>query len=169
MMTRDVRPLIPGSTDIVVRGPGRLLVEAAGWKVGRSVGVSGLLDDMSQVGFDVSAAARQFLEAFQGLRIEHPPSITLNGRERFCWTGFDPAQVCTERDADVAARCGAVVGESLCPLGIDGFHLTVYISSAGRFFAGMDSSVFDYADSADELFAKLATGTRPQHAGDWEL
>ncbi|MGW5353622.1 SUKH-3 domain-containing protein [Streptomyces sp. NPDC004031] len=150
-------------------GPGRLLLEAAGWRPGRTVEVSGLVRDMTVVGFDVSASARRFLESFQGLHIVHPPSVTVNGREHFCRTDVDPARVCTERDADVAARCSSVVGESLCPVGVDGFHLTVYVTPSGRFFAGMDASVFTYADSTEELFTKLAAGIRPQHAADWEL
>ncbi|MFG3064826.1 SUKH-3 domain-containing protein [Streptomyces sp. NPDC048231] len=152
-----------------MHGAGRLLAEEAGWRPERAVDVSGPVGEMELVGFEVSAAARRFLEAFHGLRIEHPPSISLNSREMFCWTEFDPMRVCTERDARIAGRCAGVAGESLCPVGIDGFHLTVYISPIGRFFAGMDSLVFDYADCIDEFFIKLAEGSRPQPIGNWEL
>ncbi|OKI00522.1 hypothetical protein AMK13_33100 [Streptomyces sp. CB02056] len=131
--------------------------------------VSGLVREMKLVGFDVSPAAHRFLEAFWQLRIEHLPSIDLNSKEIFCWTEFDPTRVCTARDARIAGRCSGVVGESLCPLGIDGFHLTVYVSPSGKFFAGMDSSVFAYADCVDDFFAKLADGSRPQLIGNWEL
>ncbi|MFF4396698.1 SUKH-3 domain-containing protein [Streptomyces sp. NPDC001480] len=134
------------------------------WPTGGSVSI---LSECTR--FDVSAAARRFLEAFCKLRVEHPPSIELKGREIFCWTEFDPARVCTERDARIAGRCARVASESLCPLGIDGFHLTVYVSPSGRFYAGMDSSVFAYADHVDEFFAKLAGGSRPQLIGNWEL
>lgn len=170
-MTRaaDARGTNGPKRDFPGASPRRLLLEAAGWRPGRTVDVSALVRDMTLVGFDVSASARHFLESFQGLHIVHPPSVTVNGRERFCWTDFNPARVCTERDADVAARCAAVVGESLCPVGVDGFHLTVYVSPSGRFFAGMDASVFTYADDTEELFTKLAAGTRPQHAADWQL
>lgn len=155
--------------EIAIHGRGRLLAEAAGWRPGRLVDVSGIVHEMTLVGFDVSVAACRFLEAFWKLRVEHPPSIELNGREIFCWTEFDPARVCTERDARIAGRCARVAGESLCPLGIDGFHLTVYVSPSGKFFAGMDSSVFAYADRIDEFFAMLAGGSRPHLIGNWEL
>ncbi|WP_158712346.1 SUKH-3 domain-containing protein [Streptomyces sp. NRRL F-5135] len=155
--------------EIAIHGRGRFLAEASGWRPGRVVDVSGLVHEMNLVGFDVSAAARRFLETFWKVRIEHPPSIELNGREMFSWTEFDPARVCTERDARIAGRCAGVAGEPLCPLGIDGFHLTVYMSPSGKFFAGMDSSLFSYADRIDEFFAKLADGSRPQLVGNWEL
>jgi hypothetical protein len=135
----------------------------------RGVDVSGLIRDMESVGFDVPDAACRFLEMFWHLRVEHPPSINLNGRKIFCWTEFDPTLVCIERDARIASRCAEVVGESLCPLGIDGFHLTIYMSPSGRFFAGMDSSVFEHAECADEFFAKLADASRPQRVGEWDL
>jgi hypothetical protein len=155
--------------EMTIRGRGRRLVEAAGWSLGRVADVSEVVREMELVGFAVSPAARSFLETFWKLRIEHPPSIEMNGTEIFCWTEFDPLRVCTERDADVGRRCAAVVGESLCPLGIDGFHLTVYMAPSGKFFAGMDSSVFVYADGVDEFFAQLADGSRPRLVGNWEL
>ncbi|AXG79991.1 SUKH-3 domain-containing protein [Streptomyces paludis] len=155
--------------EMAIYGRGRQLIEAAGWRPGRATDVSGLVREMRLVGFDVPTVARRFLEEFWQLRIEHPPSIELNGGEIFCWTEFDPMRVCTERDVRIAGRCSGVAGEFLCPLGIDAFHLTVYLSSSGKFFAGMDASVFAYADRIDEFFLKLADGSRPQLIGNWGL
>ncbi|WP_329347461.1 SUKH-3 domain-containing protein [Streptomyces sp. NBC_01261] len=155
--------------DFAIRGRGRSLAEAAGWSPERAVDISGLIDEMRHAGFDVPTAAYGFLEAFWRLRIEHLPSIKMDGKDIFCWTEFDPMRVCTERDARIATLCSGVAGDSLCPLGINGFHFTVYMSPSGKFFAGMDSSVFAYSDCADEFFAKLADGSRPQLVGAWEL
>ncbi|WP_407652715.1 SUKH-3 domain-containing protein [Amycolatopsis cynarae] len=154
---------------ITVSGRGRLLLERAGWIPGRQIDVSQVVANLQEVGFEVSDAAHAFLEMFWKLRIEHPPSVVLDDAEIFCWTEFDPMLVCTERSARIARRCAGVAGESLCPLGIDGFHLTIYLSPAGRYLAGMDSVVYRYAEGVDEFFAKLADGRRPQPIGEWLL
>jgi hypothetical protein len=60
--------------------------------------------------------------------------IELGGRTTFTWTEFSPSAVCTERSVRVAGRCSEIVGEPLFPVGTDGFHLTIYVSPAGRFF-----------------------------------
>lgn len=155
--------------EMPIRGRGRSLAEAAGWVAWRHVDISVYVGEMEAVGFEVPDSARQFLEAFWGIRIEHPPSVNINGRVVFCHTDFNSMRVCTERDADTARRCAAVVGTPLFPVGVDSFHLTIYFSPAGEVFAGMDSSVFRFAEGVDEFFGKLADGSRPQHAGDWEI
>lgn len=154
---------------ITIRGRENFLAEAAGWSADRKVDVSGLVQDMETAGFDVSGLACRFLEMFWKIRIKHPPSIFVNGREIFCWTEFNPIYVCTERDSRIASRCARVVGDSLCPVGIDGFHMILYISPHERIFAGIDASVFRYAETVDEFFGKLVEGARPQHIGDWEI
>ena len=147
----------------------RALLEGAGWTPCRRVDVAELVGDMRAVGFDVSDAAVDFLEEFSQLRISHAPSIMMGEREIFCWTEFDPARVCTERDARIANRCSELVGESLCPVGTDGFHFTVYISAGRKFYAGMDASVYSYSGDAGELFSLMAVGVRPQHLADWRV
>jgi hypothetical protein len=124
---------------------------------------------MRAVGFDVSDAAVEFLEEFSHLRISHAPSVIMGEREIFCWTEFDPARVCTERDARIANRCSELVGDPLCPVGIDGFHFTVYISAGSKFYAGMDASVYGYSENAGELFSLMVRGVRPQHLADWRV
>ncbi|WP_433252819.1 SUKH-3 domain-containing protein [Actinomadura nitritigenes] len=102
----------------------------------------------------VFPAAHRFMEMFCSLRNEHSPSIMLNGTEMFCWTAFNPMRVYVERDAEVAAHCAEVAGETLCPLGTDGFHLTIYMSLSGRIFAGENASVFRCSETVDKFFAK---------------
>ena len=34
-------------------------------------------------------------------------------------------------------------------MGTDGFHLTIYVSPAGRFYAGVDSWAFEYSGNGD--------------------
>lgn len=153
--------------EIMIRGRGRRLAEEMGWQPERAADVSALAHEMTTAGFDVSQAARRFLTAFSGLRAEHLPSLTLNGRQIWSWTEFDPRLVCTNRDARVASRCANVVGEPLCPVGVNSFHLTVYITPSMSFFAGMDASVYEYGAAADEFFARLADGARPQPRGSW--
>lgn len=141
----------------------------AGWSPGRVVDAAADIQRLESVGFRRSASATEFLGSFLGLRVEHPPSIELNGRTVFCWTEFSPSAVWTERDARVAGRCSEVVGEPLFPVGTDGFHLTVYVSPAGRFYAGMDSRVYEYSEDADGMFGMMAAGVRPRKIGEWHL
>lgn len=155
--------------EIVIRGRGRQLVEEMGWWPGRAVDVNVIVHEMDSVGFDISTSALRFLTAFSGLRIEHPPSIILNDQKMWSWTAFEPNRVCTERDSRIAIRCAEIVGESLCPVGVNSFHMTIYISSSIRFFAGMDSAVYEYGDSVDEFFARLAGEEKPVLMGSWEL
>ncbi|MEU9974403.1 SUKH-3 domain-containing protein [Streptomyces sp. NPDC051014] len=145
------------------------LLKDAGWSPGRRVDVSEAVRRLRAVGFEVSEAACEFLEKFSLLRISHLPSIEMDGQEIFCWTQFDPSRVCTERDAEVANRCAGLAGTSLCPVGTDGFHLTIYIAGDGRFFAGMDASLYSYSPDIDGLFSSMAEGVRPRHIADWIL
>jgi len=124
---------------------------------------------MEVVGFDVPPLARQFLSTFWRLRLEHPPSIILKKRTAFCWTEFDPLKVCTKRDAEAAARCSGLVDRELIPVGIDGFHTTIYMTRLGEFFSGVDSFVFDYAGNVDDLFCRMASGSRPVRVAEWLL
>ncbi|MGW7824413.1 SUKH-3 domain-containing protein [Streptomyces puniciscabiei] len=155
--------------DLSLGDKARGLLENAGWSMERSVDVSEVVRNLRVVGFDVSEAALHFLERFFLLRISHPPSIDIGGQEIFCWTEFDPGRVCTERDAMVANRCSELIGASLCPVGTDGFHRTIYISNDGRFFAGIDASLYRYSEDVDELFSSMADGVRPQHLADWNI
>ncbi|MET8288055.1 SUKH-3 domain-containing protein [Streptomyces sp. NPDC051639] len=150
-------------------GHGRLLVEHAGWTVRREVDVMGQIRSLESVGFPCSQYASEFLRGFSGLKIEHLPSISIDGREIFTWTEFDPSRVCTERDAWISEKCSEVALESLFPVGVDGFHLTIYTSPRGRFFAGVDSFVYLYSETIDGLFDKMANGIRPHRIGVWEL
>ncbi|MGB3440391.1 MAG: SUKH-3 domain-containing protein [Actinophytocola sp.] len=155
---------------IVIGGRGRQLAEEVGWQPERAMDVSVIVHEMISVGFDVSPAALRFLTAFSGLRIVHSPSIMLNDRRVWSWTEFDPKQVRTERGSIIACRCAEIVDESsLCPVGINSFHFTIYISPAMRFFAGMDSSVYGYGDSVDEFFARLVDEEKPVFLGSWAL
>src|SRR5262245_9598344 len=104
----------------------RDFLETSGWVPGRKVDVDRLVASLRAVGFHVADSAVDFLAQFGFLRFDHEPSILLNNEKSFCWTKFDPSVVATSRDARVARRCAEVVGEELSPVGIDGFHLTIY-------------------------------------------
>ncbi|WP_433370414.1 SUKH-3 domain-containing protein [Actinoplanes sp. CA-142083] len=128
--------------------------------------VNDLVDSLRSLGFEVSAAAVDFLERFAFLRLTHEPSLLLHGEREFSWTLFDPTAVATSRDARTARQCSALAGKSLCPVGTDGFHFTIYIAGDGTFFAGRDASLFRYADSVDDLFRALRVGSRPTRLED---
>jgi hypothetical protein len=152
---------------VSLSGPGLALATEAGWSPSRVVDVISGIRDLESVGFRASDPAVEFLRSFLGLRLEHPPSIEIEGRRIFCWTKFSPSAVCTERDAWVADRCSEIVGESLFPVGTDGFHLTVYVAPSGRCHAGMDSRVYEYSGDADGLLRMMAAGARPRKIGEW--
>lgn len=150
-------------------GPGLALAVGAGWSPDRAVDAAPDIHRLESVGFQGSACAAEFLGSFLGLRLEHPPSIELGGKTIFTWTRFDASAVCTEGDARVAGRCSEITGESLFPVGTDGFHLTVYVTPAGRIYAGMDSRVYEYSRDADGMLAMMAAGVRPGKIGEWSL
>lgn len=154
---------------ISLSGPGLALAVGAGWSPGRVADAAADIRRLESVGFPSSAFAAEFLGSFLGLRLEHLPSIELGGRTIFTWTEFSPSAVCTERSARVAVRCSEIVGEPLFPVGTDGFHLTIYMSPAGRFYAGMDSRVYEYSGDADGMFGMMAAGVRPRGIGEWHL
>lgn len=154
---------------VSLSGPGRVLAVKFGWSPDRVADADADIRRLESVGFRGSACAAEFLSSFLGLRLEHPPSIELKGRTVFCWTEFSPSAVCTERDVWVAGRCSEVTGESLFPVGTDGFHLTIYVSPAGRFYAGVDSWAFECSGNADGLFEMMAAGVRPRKIGEWSL
>jgi SUKH-3 immunity protein len=154
---------------ISLSGPGLALAVSAGWSPGRVADAAADIRRLESVGFRSFACAAEFLDSFLGLRLRHPPSIELGGKTIFCWTEFSPSAVCTERDAQVAWRCSEVIGEPLFPVGTDGFHLTIYVSPSARFYAGVDSYVFEYSGNADDLFGMMAAGVRPRRIGEWSL
>lgn len=143
------------------------LLGKAGWRRKRCIDQASLVTEMSTVGFEASGAASYFLEHFGLLRIEHDPSLTIDDRLVRSFTVFDPRRVCTARDADVAALCGSVIGKSLFPVGVDSFHLTIYISSDEVFYGGRDASVFNYADTFEGMLNKMHQGVRPERLADW--
>jgi hypothetical protein len=154
---------------VSLSGPGLDLAVGAGWSPGRVGDATAGIRRLEAVGFQGSACAAEFLGSFLGLRMEHLPSIELNGRTVFTWTRFDPSAVCTEGDAGVAGCCSEVVGVPLFPVGTDGFHLTIYVSPEGWFYAGMDSRVYEYSENVDGLFGMMAAGIRPREVGEWSL
>jgi hypothetical protein len=141
----------------------------AGWHPDRRVDVDGMNGSLREAGFPVSRAGVAFLESFGRLKLVHEPSIELTNGRSSCWTEFDPTVVATPRDARVAGRCSAIAGRALCPVGVDGFHLTLYVADDATFSAGVDASVFHCADSAGELFRAMLDGQRPRRIGDWQL
>jgi hypothetical protein len=141
----------------------------AGWQHARHVAVGEVINSLQSVGFDVPTAAVRFLSEFAFLELEHEPSISLHGDRSSCWTRFDPTAVSTSRDARISKRCAAIARKGLCPVGTDGFHLTIYIAHDSTFFAGRDSSVFHYAESVDGLMAAMYEGVRPSEIGQWSM
>lgn len=126
-----------------------------------------VIPELERVGFFSHERARSFLNEYCGLKIFHPPAAVILEKHVSSFTRFDPSLVCTACDADVARRCSVVVGVGLFPVGVDSFHLTVYSGDDGRFYAGMDSSVFAYGDDADAMFSMMRDGIRPALLGDW--
>nr|MDT0657876.1 SUKH-3 domain-containing protein [Micromonospora sp. DSM 115978] len=143
------------------------LLVSAGWRRDEPKIVEGIFRNLRSTGFEVSDAAVDFLSCYGLLKINHRPTVLLNGSNAFCWTAFDPTVVATARDARIALRCSSIVGRSLCPVGIDGFHLTLYVADDCSFFAGRDASVYRYADSVVGLFRAMKDGVRPAHLADW--
>ncbi|WP_326552771.1 SUKH-3 domain-containing protein [Micromonospora sp. NBC_01813] len=143
------------------------MLERAGWESGRHVAIDDLTGSLRSFGFAVSEAAIDFLTEFAFIRLEHEPSIVLNAKKSFCWTSFDPAVVATRRDARISDRCSSVVGKSLCPVGTDGFHFTIYVAGDGSFFAGRDASVFQYGESVEVLLRAICNGVRPTKISEW--
>ncbi|MFC3744924.1 SUKH-3 domain-containing protein [Paractinoplanes deccanensis] len=149
--------------------PGDLvgMLSSAGWTPGRRVDVTGVAATLRAAGFEVPRAATEFLSQFAYLHVQHEPHIELHGEPAHCWTRFDPTAVATPRDADVARRCAETAGEALCPIGTDGFHLTLYITPGATFYAGRDASVYRYAPDQAELLRMMRDGRRPHLIGEW--
>ncbi|MEW2162189.1 SUKH-3 domain-containing protein [Streptomyces sp. NPDC007084] len=139
--------------------------EAAGARRETDAVVAGL----ERVGFVCHEAARSFMGECLSLKIDHPPALVIAGERISSWTHFDPSAVCTSRDADVARRCAEVAGTVLFPIGVDSFHLTVYSGSDGRFYAGFDSSVYQYGEDRNAMFSMMKDGIRPIPLGEWML
>ncbi|MFY1651157.1 SUKH-3 domain-containing protein [Solwaraspora sp. WMMB762] len=145
------------------------ILRCAGWGPGRNADIGDLVDLLHSCGFVLSAPALDFLREFGFLRLEHEPSIILRGKKSPCWTTFDPTAVATHRDARIADRCSSVVGKSLCPVGVDGFHFTIYMTNEGSLLAGRDASVFRYAESVQGLLRAMFDGSRPTKIADWVI
>ncbi|MEV4349466.1 SUKH-3 domain-containing protein [Actinoplanes sp. NPDC049596] len=145
------------------------LLSSAGWAPGRRIDVLPVSEQLTAAGFEVSGAAAEFLSQYAFLSFRHEPSILLDGQRSYCWTRFDPGAVATTRDARIARRCAEIAGTSLCPVGTDGFHLTLYISPGAAFFAGKDASVFRYAPSLTALLRAMRDGVRPELIGEWMI
>ncbi|NXY95197.1 SUKH-3 domain-containing protein [Streptomyces sp. BR123] len=139
--------------------------EIAGTRPAADVVVAGL----ERVGFACHEKARSFLGEYFALKIDHLPALVITGSRISSWTNFDPSAVCTTRDADVASRCSEVAGTALFPIGVDSFHLTVYSGSDGRFYAGFDSSVYQYGQDRNVMFSMMKAGVRPILLGEWTL
>ena len=99
--------------------------------------------------------------------IEHDPSLLIGDRLVRSSTDFSPERVCTPRDADVAELCSVLVGTRMFPVGVDSFHMTIYLAGDETFYAGLDASVFEYASSFGELLEHMAFGVRPKRLADW--
>ena len=71
----------------------------------------------------------------------------------------------------MTGRCSQIVGEPLLPVGNSWGSTSslVHVSPAGRFYAGMDSRVYEYSEGADEMFGMMAAGVRPREIGEWHL
>jgi SUKH-3 immunity protein len=143
------------------------LLKNAGWKSTRQVRTEAVEYSLRSTGFQVSDFAMRFLSQLAFSKLDHEPSISFGGQKNYFCTQFDPTVVATPRDARVAERCAATCGKALCPIGTDGFHLTIYVSGDGEFFAGADTSVFRYADSVGGLFRAMRDGVRPSKIGGW--
>jgi hypothetical protein len=124
---------------------------------------------MRRVGFNGSDAANDFLSEYFEFELAHLPRLRILGKMISSWTRFDPRLVCTQRDAWVASKASGVAGVGLFPVGVDSFHLTIYIDRNGDFYAGFDSSVYFYGRGVNEFFSNLKSGARPVLIGDWMM
>jgi SUKH-3 immunity protein len=143
------------------------MLGAAGWDDTRRTDQSLLVGQLVAVGFAESQAAQAFLERFGQLHLEHDPSLVIGERLVRSSTDFDPSRVCTRRDVDVAELCSALISKALFPVGVNSFHMTIYITSDEHFYAGVDSSVYEYAEDASSLFGKIIAGVAPARIGTW--
>jgi hypothetical protein len=123
--------------------------------------------DLRDIGFGESQSAATFLREFGLLKIDHQPSLTIRGKLVASSTAFDPLRVCTERDVTVASRCSEIVGAKLFPIGVDSFHMTIYMADNLSLYAGVDASVYDYAENFAQLLENMLVGVRPGHCGSW--
>ncbi|MDV9171345.1 SUKH-3 domain-containing protein [Streptomyces sp. W16] len=141
-----------------------------GWEVaGVRREVDAIVAGLERVGFACHEEAMRFLGEYLDLKIDHRPDLVIAGERISSWTHFDPSPVCTTRDADVARRCAEVAGTALFPIGVDSFHLTVYSGSSGSFYAGFDSSVYQYGEDCNAMFSMMKAGVRPISLGEWTL
>lgn len=140
----------------------------SGWShIDRENFVRPLIVDMGGVGFNCSDVAKDFLFEYCGFELMHLPRLRIMGKMISSWTRFDPRLVCTRRDAQVAFKASGVAGVELFPIGVDSFHLTIFIGQDGYFYAGFDSSVYSYGGGVNEFFSNLRSGLRPVLVGDW--
>jgi hypothetical protein len=145
------------------------MLRRSGWLPGRDVDTTDVVARLEGCGFRVSSAARHFLGKYYGLRFVHQPCLEIGGSTKCTTTSFDPLVVATERDVWFAERCVPVTGVDLCPVGTDGFHLTIYMSPDGGLWGGKDSYVYAYAEAESGLFEKMLAGERPVKIGVWEV
>jgi SUKH-3 immunity protein len=143
------------------------MLGAAGWDGTRRSDQSLLLRQLVAVGFAESQIAQDFLERFGQLHLVHDPSLVIGDRLVRSSTDFDPSRVCTRRDADVAELCSTLIEKALFPVGVNSFHMTIYITTGDSFYAGLDSSVYEYAENASSLFERIIAGVAPTRIATW--
>ncbi len=143
------------------------LLNEAGWTPERRFDPVLMIEDLAMAGFRPSDAAFEFLRCFGKLRVEHDPSVVIGDRLIRSSSEFDPARVCTTRDAEVANLCSVLIDKTLFPVGVDSWHMTVYVAQDGMFYSSLDASVFEYADDYAGLFDNMAKGVRPRRLADW--
>jgi hypothetical protein len=113
------------------------LLREAGWYPKRHVDEEPIMRDLRDIGFGESQSAATFLREFGLLKIDHQPSLTIRGKLVASSTAFDPLRVCTERDVTVASRCSEIVGAKLFPIGVDSFHMTIYMADNLSLYASL--------------------------------
>ncbi|MCW8131649.1 MAG: SUKH-3 domain-containing protein [Planctomycetota bacterium] len=117
----------------------------AGWKPGRKVDVSASIDLLKQKDFLVNDVIVSFLAEFLSLTIRYPNPRCPSTEDNFC---IQPEDSIAGSGGTWTQTYERRLGERLCPLGeACRGHLTLYMSSTGKVYAGTDDLLYFLGDS----------------------
>jgi hypothetical protein len=141
---------------------------AAGWTPGRAVDEQPAVDYVhGEIGRDGARteahdAALAALREFTGLTVmQDGPGVELRRRPFV----IDPVPVAAS--TETLADFGAVLGDRLFPIGMEGDHDSIIaMASSGHVFALDHAGEWHLGDSMDEALAMLVTGTQPPRVDD---
>jgi len=144
------------------------VLTTAGWTPDRAVdeqpSVTYVRDEVGRNGArsELHAAATEALREFAGLQIlQDGPGVHLRRRPFL----IDPVPVAAS--TETLADFGAVLGDSLFPLGMEGDHDSIIaIAASGHVFALDHAGEWHLGDSMDEALTTLVAGRQPARVDD---